>query len=97
MGEGEGKLSFPIAKELPEERLGFRRVGQTRERGSVYGEDPPQMANRLVDGARGVLNNFLPDVYIFTDHHNGKEAGTRWRMGYRGRGDDRRVRFRERL
>jgi RNA 3'-terminal phosphate cyclase-like protein len=21
------------------------------------------------------LNNFLPDVYIFTDHHNGKEGG----------------------
>ena len=56
------------------------------------------MANRLVDGARGVLNNFLPDVYIFTDHHNGKEGGELagvWDIV--GRGDDRRVRFRERL
>ena len=36
---------------------------------------PPQTSNRLVDGARGVLNNFLPDVYIFTDHHAGKDGG----------------------
>ena len=28
----------------------------------------PQMCNRLVDGARGVLNPLLSDVYIFTDH-----------------------------
>ena len=28
----------------------------------------PQMCNRLVDGARGVLNALLSDVYIFTDH-----------------------------
>ena len=28
----------------------------------------PQMCNRLVDGARGVLNELLADVYIFTDH-----------------------------
>jgi RNA 3'-terminal phosphate cyclase-like protein len=26
----------------------------------------PQTGNRLVDAARGVLNKFLPDVYIFT-------------------------------
>ena len=57
-------------------RLGFRRVGQTRgERTAFTAKIPPRMANRLVDGARGVLNNFLPDVYIFTDHHNGKEGG----------------------
>ena len=28
----------------------------------------PQMCNRLVDGARGVVNDLLADVYIFTDH-----------------------------
>jgi RNA 3'-terminal phosphate cyclase-like protein len=30
-----------------------------------------------VDAARGVLNKFLPDVYIFTDHHpgDGREGG----------------------
>jgi len=35
----------------------------------------PQHANRMVDTARGVLNNLLPDVYIYTDHYKGKESG----------------------
>lgn len=29
----------------------------------------------MVDGARGVLNALLADVYIFTDHVSGKPAG----------------------
>ena len=36
----------------------------------------PQNANRMVDGARGVLNALLADVYIFTDHVSGAEAGS---------------------
>lgn len=28
-----------------------------------------------VDGARGLLNQLLADVYIFTDHMSGPEAG----------------------
>ena len=75
-GGGEVKLSFPIAKELPG---GIDWVSEglvKRVRGVAFtAKIPPQMANRLVDGARGVLNNFVPDVYIFTDHHNGKEGG----------------------
>ena len=35
----------------------------------------PQSSNRMVDGARSVLNDFLADVYIFTDHMTGPEAG----------------------
>ena len=33
------------------------------------------MANRMVDSARAVLNNYLPDVYIYTDTVRGAEAG----------------------
>ena len=29
----------------------------------------------MVDGARSVLNDLLADVYIFTDHMTGPEAG----------------------
>lgn len=29
----------------------------------------------MVDGARGVLNALLADVYIFTDHMSGAAAG----------------------
>jgi RNA 3'-terminal phosphate cyclase-like protein len=47
-----------------------------RVRGVAYGARvAPAMTNRLVDGARGVLNALLADVYIFTDHMAGAEAG----------------------
>jgi RNA 3'-terminal phosphate cyclase len=36
---------------------------------------PPQNANRMVDAARGVLNQLLADVYIFTDAAAGPAAG----------------------
>jgi RNA 3'-terminal phosphate cyclase-like protein len=29
----------------------------------------PQTSNRMVSSARGILNSFLPDVYIYTDHY----------------------------
>lgn len=35
----------------------------------------PQMCNRMVDGARGVLNTLLADVFIFTDHVSGADSG----------------------
>ena len=35
----------------------------------------PQTSNRMVDGARGVLNALLADVFVFTDHMSGGEAG----------------------
>ncbi|KAF3848933.1 hypothetical protein F7725_015430 [Dissostichus mawsoni] len=33
------------------------------------------MANRIVDTARGVLNKFIPDIYIYTDHMKGANSG----------------------
>jgi RNA 3'-terminal phosphate cyclase-like protein len=35
----------------------------------------PAAANRMVDGARGVLNALLADVFVFTDAMSGSEAG----------------------
>ena len=35
----------------------------------------PAAANRMVDAARGVLNKFLPDIYIYTDHLKGNRSG----------------------
>ncbi|KAI3362410.1 hypothetical protein L3Q82_012715, partial [Scortum barcoo] len=35
----------------------------------------PQMANRIVESARGVLNQFIPDIYIYTDHMKGANSG----------------------
>ena len=35
----------------------------------------PTVIVRVVDSARGVLNNLLPDVYIHADHYKGAEGG----------------------
>lgn len=35
----------------------------------------PQTSNRIVEGARSILNNFIPDVWVFTDHYTGKKTG----------------------
>ncbi|XP_032829268.1 RNA 3'-terminal phosphate cyclase-like protein isoform X1 [Petromyzon marinus] len=47
-----------------------------RIRGVAFGTRvSPQVSNRLVEAARGVLNRFLPDIYIHTDHRKGAQAG----------------------
>lgn len=47
-----------------------------RIRGVVYAvRVSPTFANRIVETAKGVLLNFLPDVYINTDHCKGDKAG----------------------
>jgi len=35
----------------------------------------PMLGNRVISGARGVLNDFIPDVYVHSDHCKGAEAG----------------------
>ena len=35
----------------------------------------PQVPNRVVDAAKGLLNKVLPDVYVYTDHQKGASAG----------------------
>ena len=47
-----------------------------RVRGVAYcTKTSPQFANRMVTSARALLNRLIPDVYIYTDHYTGKEAG----------------------
>uniref|UniRef100_A0A6V1PIS5 RNA 3'-terminal phosphate cyclase insert domain-containing protein n=1 Tax=Heterosigma akashiwo TaxID=2829 RepID=A0A6V1PIS5_HETAK len=47
-----------------------------RARGVAYSAKvSPQTANRCVAAARALLNRLLPDVYVYTDHYKGKEAG----------------------
>lgn len=57
--------------------LQFTAVGKIKRiRGIAYSTRvSPQTANRVVDSARGMLNTLLPDVYIYTDHYRGVEAG----------------------
>merc|ERR1712131_252767 len=47
-----------------------------RIRGIAYSvRVSPQMANRIVDSARSILNKFIPDIYIYTDHMKGGKSG----------------------
>jgi RNA 3'-terminal phosphate cyclase-like protein len=47
-----------------------------RVRGTIFSARvSPTVSSRVVDSARAVLNNFLPDVFIHSDHCRGAEGG----------------------
>lgn len=35
----------------------------------------PQIINRIVNSARNVLNDYIPDVWIYSDYYKGLKAG----------------------
>uniref|UniRef100_A0A7S4D566 RNA 3'-terminal phosphate cyclase domain-containing protein n=1 Tax=Heterosigma akashiwo TaxID=2829 RepID=A0A7S4D566_HETAK len=74
---GGGRVAFrcPRLRELrPCAHADPGRV--KRVRGVAYSAKvSPQTANRCVAAARALLNRLLPDVYVYTDHYKGKEAG----------------------
>ena len=74
-GGGEVIFRCPTTRELVPVDLtdeGFVK----RIRGVAYATRvSPSMSNRIVDSARGVLNSFIPDVYIYTDHYRGPDSG----------------------
>lgn len=74
-GGGEVVLRVPNVRQLP--AVDLRDEGMVKRiRGVAYSmRTTPQNANRLVDGAREVFNDFLADVYVFTDHMAGDKAG----------------------
>lgn len=76
LGGGEVALRVPALKaSLPALRMADEGMVK-RVRGVAYSmRVPPQNANRMVDGARGVLNALLADVYVFTDAAGGAAAG----------------------
>jgi len=75
--DGGGEITFhcPIVKKLrPIKMLEQGKV--KRIRGVAFSTRvSPQMANRLVSAARSILNKFLPDIYIYTDHRKGNQCG----------------------
>lgn len=72
---GEVMFSCPTLKKVePVELLDEGKV--KRVRGVAYTTRvSPQFAARMVDAARGVLNEFLPDVWIYSDHCKGAACG----------------------
>eukprot|EP00076_Gallus_gallus_P016368 XP_015135674.1 RNA 3'-terminal phosphate cyclase-like protein isoform X2 [Gallus gallus] len=74
-GGGEILFACPVRKVL--QPIQFTDPGKIKRiRGTAYSvRVSPQMANRMVESARSVLNKFLPDVYIYTDHMKGISSG----------------------
>lgn len=74
-GGGEVHLRVPAVKGLPAVTMLDEGMVK-RVRGIAYSTKvSPQNANRMVDGARGVLNALLADVYVFTDAASGAASG----------------------
>lgn len=74
-GGGEVVFSCPTVKAIPPVDL-LDEGKIKRVRGVAYtARVSPQFAMRVVDAARGVLNDFLPDVWIYSDHSKGAQSG----------------------
>ncbi|KXZ50132.1 hypothetical protein GPECTOR_17g1005 [Gonium pectorale] len=74
-GGGEVVLRVPLVKELGPIKLVDEGMVK-RIRGVAFSmKVSPQITNRMVDGARGVLNSLLADVYVFTDATSGAASG----------------------
>ncbi|KAG2374880.1 hypothetical protein C9374_010254 [Naegleria lovaniensis] len=77
LGGGEVRFECPIVKEMlnPIQILDEGMI--KRVRGIAYSTRvAPNISNRLVDGAKSMLNLYLPDIWIHTDHYSGKTSGS---------------------
>jgi len=75
LGGGEVVLDVPCVRCLPPLTL-LDEGAVRRVRGVAFAARvAPAAAARAVDGARGVLNALLADVFVFTDHAPGQATG----------------------
>lgn len=74
-GGGEVFFSCPVKRSL--KAMQFTTPGLVKRiRGVAYAcRVAPYAANRMVEAAKQVLTNFVPDVYIYTDHRREEQAG----------------------
>lgn len=72
---GEVQFKCPVRKNM--RAIQCVKPGMVkRVRGTVYVANmSPAVANRTLEAAKGVLLNFLPDIYIYSDQAKGKLAG----------------------
>lgn len=75
LGGGEVVFKCPVRKHLRPVQLTDSGMVK-RIRGTAYAlRISPAIANRMVESAKRVLLNFIPDVYINTDQRKGKQTG----------------------
>ncbi|XP_063962622.1 RNA 3'-terminal phosphate cyclase-like protein isoform X2 [Lytechinus pictus] len=74
-GGGEILFRCPVIRNL--RPLQLTKPGKIKRiRGVAYAmRVSPATPNRIVDAARSILNQFLPDIYIYTDHMKGPQSG----------------------
>lgn len=75
LGGGEVVFTCPVRKQL--RAIQLVEYGMVKRiRGTAYAlRVSPAIANRMVESAKGILLNFLPDVYINTDQRKGPQSG----------------------
>lgn len=74
-GGGEVILKCPVRKGTRPINLSDGGMVK-RVRGTAYAlRVSPAIANRMVETAKGVMLNFIPDVFITTDQLRGKQSG----------------------
>lgn len=75
LGGGEVVFKCPVRKNM--RAIQFVQPGMVKRiRGTVYAAKvSPALANRTIESAKGLLLNFLPDIYIYSDQTKGKLAG----------------------
>ncbi|KAL2454396.1 putative RNA 3'-terminal phosphate cyclase-like protein [Abeliophyllum distichum] len=75
-GVGEIILSIPIVQDSLKAISWIDEGMVKRIRGISFSTQVSvQFENTMIHAARGILNHLLPDVYIFTDHKAGPQAG----------------------
>lgn len=74
-GGGEVNFKCPIRKTF--KAIQFIKPGMVKRiRGTAYASKvSPALANRTIESCKGVLLNFLPDIYIYSDLNKGKFSG----------------------
>ncbi|PVU97564.1 hypothetical protein BB559_001965 [Furculomyces boomerangus] len=75
LGGGEVRFVCPAVRQI--KNMIFTDKGYIKRiRGIAYSTRvSPQTANRVVEAARSILNQFTPDIYLYTDAYKGKESG----------------------
>ena len=75
LGVGEVRMRIPFVKKINHIQLVDEGLVK-RVRGTAAGSKiNPQILNRIVTKAREVLNDYLPDVWIYTDLSKSAKGG----------------------
>lgn len=74
---GGGEIHFTMNPVKKLKTLQLMNPGMVKRiRGVVYAcKVSPSFSNRTVESAKGIMLNFLPDIYIHTDQNKGKSSG----------------------